>query len=89
VVNSILHDTFDFPGFDSSIHTCHIRLIGYGCLALVLILIVIGLIAEKRGLAAAGAITFFLPDFGRKLLNYKMSAQRVSPLLKTVYKGKY
>lgn len=41
-----------------------LRPIGYACLAVVLALIVLGLIAERRGLATAGALLFFLPVFG-------------------------
>jgi HEAT repeat protein/protein-S-isoprenylcysteine O-methyltransferase Ste14 len=42
----------------------HIRLIGYICLGLTLILIATGFILEKRGFASAGAIILFLPVFG-------------------------
>jgi protein-S-isoprenylcysteine O-methyltransferase Ste14 len=73
VANAILHDSFDFPGFDPGrepelaeafIRSNHLRLIGYGGLALLLILVVVGSIAEKRALASIGAIGFFLPVFG-------------------------
>ncbi len=42
----------------------HIRIIGYGCLGLILILIVLGFVLEKRALASVGAIFLFLPVFG-------------------------
>jgi HEAT repeat protein/protein-S-isoprenylcysteine O-methyltransferase Ste14 len=42
----------------------HIRLIGYGCLGLIVILIVLGFILEKCALASLGAIFLFLPVFG-------------------------
>ena len=42
----------------------HIRLGGYICLGLILILIVAGFVLEKQGLASAGAIILFLPVFG-------------------------
>ena len=42
----------------------HVRIIGYGCLGLILILIVLGFVLEKRALASVGAIFFFLPVFG-------------------------
>ncbi|MEJ2636847.1 MAG: HEAT repeat domain-containing protein [Calditrichia bacterium] len=42
----------------------HIRLIGYICLGLILILIAAGFVLEKQGLASAGAIILFLPVFG-------------------------
>jgi protein-S-isoprenylcysteine O-methyltransferase Ste14 len=42
----------------------HVRLIGYGSLALVVILTIAGLVAEKRGLASLGGFALFLPTFG-------------------------
>jgi len=41
-----------------------LRPIGYACLIAVLALIVIGLVAERRRMALAGAALFFLPVFG-------------------------
>ena len=41
-----------------------LRPVGYACLIGVLVLIVMGLIAERRRLAFAGALLFFLPVFG-------------------------
>jgi protein-S-isoprenylcysteine O-methyltransferase Ste14 len=41
-----------------------LRPIGYACLVSVLALIIWGLIAERRRLAFAGAVLFFLPVFG-------------------------
>jgi protein-S-isoprenylcysteine O-methyltransferase Ste14/putative flippase GtrA len=73
VVNAMLHDSFDFPTndpvrqpelFERFILSHHLRLIGYGALGLLLILVVVGVLTEKRGLAATGAIGFFLPVFG-------------------------
>ena len=42
----------------------HIRLIGYICLGLIIVLIILGFVLEKRGLASTGAILLFLPVFG-------------------------
>jgi len=42
----------------------HLRLIGYGCLALIVILIVVGFAKEKTGWASAGVLVLFLPVFG-------------------------
>lgn len=42
----------------------HIRTIGYLCLALLLILIIVGFALEKHRLASTGAIFLFLPVFG-------------------------
>ena len=41
----------------------HIRLIGYACLGLTLVLIVAGFVLEKHRLASAGAVILFLPVF--------------------------
>ena len=41
-----------------------LRPVGYACLIGVLALIVLGLVAERRRLAFAGALLFFLPVFG-------------------------
>jgi protein-S-isoprenylcysteine O-methyltransferase Ste14 len=42
----------------------HVRLIGYGSLGLIVILTIVGLITEKRGLASLGSVALFLPTFG-------------------------
>lgn len=42
----------------------HLRPIGYICLALVVVLIVIGFVTEEAGWSAAGAFVLFLPVFG-------------------------
>jgi len=47
------------------LQTYHLRLIGYSCLVLIIILIVVGFITNKSGLSSAGAIILFLPVFGQ------------------------
>ena len=42
----------------------HIRLIGYICLGIIIILIIIGFVLEKRAMASMGALFLFLPVFG-------------------------
>jgi HEAT repeat protein/protein-S-isoprenylcysteine O-methyltransferase Ste14 len=42
----------------------HLRLIGFGCLALIVILIVVGFVTERTGWTSAGALVLFLPVFG-------------------------
>jgi len=42
----------------------HLRLIGYGCLVLIVILIVVGFATEKTGWASVGVLVLFLPVFG-------------------------
>jgi protein-S-isoprenylcysteine O-methyltransferase Ste14 len=80
MINSLLHNIIDFPGYDSS-HEIHqsktasfmdsyyIRFIGYGCLAFIILLIVAGFITKKSGLVSAGAIAIFLPVFGHFSFN--------------------
>jgi len=72
-INKSFQSTVEFPGYDPGrqperaeawFETYHVRTIGYTALALVFVLIVVGLIAERRGLASAGAIVLFLPVFG-------------------------
>src|SRR5512139_1335754 len=41
-----------------------LRLVGYGCLALIVIMIAVGFITEKSGWTSAGALVLFLPVFG-------------------------
>jgi protein-S-isoprenylcysteine O-methyltransferase Ste14 len=43
----------------------HLRLIGYICFGLMIILIVAGFITGKKGLASAGALLLFLPVFAQ------------------------
>ncbi len=42
----------------------HLRWVGYACLALIVILIVVGFMTEKTGWTSAGALFLFLPVFG-------------------------
>lgn len=76
LVDLFLYQKFDFPdvgtgsGADSEFKTdlyfeyYHLRLIGYCCFALIIILIVVGFITDNSGLSSAGAIVLFLPVFG-------------------------
>ena len=80
ILNSFLQNIIDFPGYDSS-HEIHrnetasfmdsyyIRIIGYFCLAIIVVLIVVGFITKKSGLVSAGAIAIFLPVFGHFSFN--------------------
>jgi len=43
----------------------HLRLIGYICFGLMIVLIAVGFITGKRGLASAGALMIFLPVFAQ------------------------
>jgi HEAT repeat protein/protein-S-isoprenylcysteine O-methyltransferase Ste14 len=76
MVDSFIGQKFNFPnigtgsGAESEFKTnvyfdyYHLRLIGYICFALIIIMIVIGFITEKIGLSSTGAILLFLPVFG-------------------------
>ncbi len=76
LVDSFLHRNFDFldvatgSGAESDYKTelylghYYLRLMGYCCLALIVILIVTGFITGKSGLSSAGAVFLFLPVFG-------------------------
>ena len=50
----------DVEGF---MNANHVRLIGYVSLASLLVLIVVGMITEKKGLASVGGIVSFLPTY--------------------------
>jgi len=42
----------------------YVRPIGYACLGVVIALIILGFVTERRGLSSLGSIAFFLPTFG-------------------------
>ena len=80
LLNSFLQNIIDFPGYDSShqmyrnettsfVDSYYIRIIGYSCLAIIVVLIVIGFLTKKSGLVSAGAILIFLPVFGHFSFN--------------------
>jgi protein-S-isoprenylcysteine O-methyltransferase Ste14 len=52
----------------------HIRLIGYACLAGLVLLIIAGLIVEKRGLSFLGGIASFLPIYGYYVIHMSFLA---------------
>lgn len=73
LASRVLLNHLDTPSFDPTYHpeeteafirAHHLRALGIGGLALTIVLIVAGLAAERRGMAAAGALAFFLPVFG-------------------------
>lgn len=72
-MNRSIRENFDVPDIhpviepelvDEFMRSNHVRLIGYSCLAVVILLIVVGFTTEKKGLSSAGAIVFFLSTFG-------------------------
>jgi len=73
VLNRVIRENLDVPDIHPVIEPAlieefmgrnHVRLIGYTCLAVVIILMVVGLITQRKGLSSLGAIAFFLPTFG-------------------------
>jgi protein-S-isoprenylcysteine O-methyltransferase Ste14 len=72
-LSGLLIERFDFPGFDATYHpeqteafigAHHLRIIGAVGFAVTLVLIALGLVAERGGIAATGALIVFLPVFG-------------------------
>jgi protein-S-isoprenylcysteine O-methyltransferase Ste14 len=47
-------------GVDRFMASNHVRLIGYGCMGIVLLLTIVGLVTERRGLASFGSLGFIL-----------------------------
>ena len=71
--NKIIRENFEVPDIhpviepeliEQFMNSNHVRLIGGLSLAIIVILIAVGFITEKRGLTSLGAIAFFLPTFG-------------------------
>jgi len=52
-----------YAGLDRFMASRHIRAIGYACVALIVLLALVGLLTEKRGLASLGSIGFILPVY--------------------------
>jgi protein-S-isoprenylcysteine O-methyltransferase Ste14 len=59
-----LHPVIEPELIEQFMSSNHVRLIGYSCLVVVTVLIVVGLFTEKRGLSSLGAIALFLPTLG-------------------------
>ncbi len=67
VLNAVLRPLFpDIYWEPESIEALmgYARPIGYACLLVVVALIVVGFITERRGLSSLGSLAFFLPSFG-------------------------
>ncbi len=71
-VTPLIRKNFDTPEIEQAIRSDvegfmssnHVRVVGYVCLTLLIILIIVGLITEKSGLSSMGGIAFFLPTYG-------------------------
>jgi len=57
-------DTLSDYKTDLYLRHYRLRLVGYACLALIVIMIVVGFVTEKSGWTSAGALFLFLPIFG-------------------------
>jgi len=71
ILASLFHNVGLIPDVDPSIQPEIVekfmliaRPIGYICLVLVAILIIVGFITKRKNLSSAGALIFFLPTFG-------------------------
>jgi protein-S-isoprenylcysteine O-methyltransferase Ste14 len=81
LLESLLFEHAGFPGLDHGrddlsgfmtevyISALHLRWIGYACLGLVVLFIILGFITRRSGWALAGAFTLFLPVFGQFALS--------------------
>lgn len=63
-----------YAGIDQFMTSNHIRVIGYTCVALMILLAFAGLITEKRGLASLGSIGFILPIYAYFMLHMSFLA---------------
>ena len=81
LIDAAANKIFGFPGFDQGVSELnsyksdlfisefHLRLIGYICLALIILFIALGFITKKSGWAWVGALGLFLPVFGQVALS--------------------
>ncbi len=63
-----------YAGIDRFMVSQHVRLIGYACVALVILLALLGLVTEKKGLASLGSIGFILPVYAYFVLHMSFLA---------------
>ena len=63
-----------YAGIDRFMASKQIRAIGYACFALVVLLALVGLITQKRGLASLGSIGFILPIYAYFVLHMSFLA---------------
>jgi protein-S-isoprenylcysteine O-methyltransferase Ste14 len=63
-----------YSGIDQFIASNHVRAIGYICVVLMILLALVGLITEKRGLASLGSLGFIFPIYAYFLLHMSFLA---------------
>jgi protein-S-isoprenylcysteine O-methyltransferase Ste14 len=61
-------------GIDRFMDSRHVRVIGYACLALVILLALVGLLVDRKGLACLGSIGFVLPIYAYFVLHMSFLA---------------
>jgi protein-S-isoprenylcysteine O-methyltransferase Ste14 len=61
-------------GIDQFMASKHVRAIGYGCIALVVVLALAGFVTEKRGLASLGSVGFVLSIYAYFVLHMSFLA---------------
>jgi protein-S-isoprenylcysteine O-methyltransferase Ste14 len=63
-----------YSGIDQFMASNHIRVIGFICCSLMILLAILGLITKRRGLASLGSIGFILPVYAYFLLHMSFLA---------------
>jgi protein-S-isoprenylcysteine O-methyltransferase Ste14 len=63
-----------YSGIDNFMASKNVRAIGYSCIVILILLVVIGLITEKIGLASFGSFGFILPIFAYFMLHMSFLA---------------
>jgi protein-S-isoprenylcysteine O-methyltransferase Ste14 len=63
-----------YAGIDGFMASNHVRAIGYGCLALVVLLALAGLVTGRRGLASLGSLGLILPIYAYFVLHMSFLA---------------
>jgi protein-S-isoprenylcysteine O-methyltransferase Ste14 len=71
-VDSLSHEIYS--GIDQFMVSRNVRAIGFTCVVLIMLLAMIGLITEKRGVASLGSIGFILPIFAYFMLHMSFLA---------------
>ena len=61
-------------GIDRFVDSRHVRVIGYACLALVILLALVGLVIDRKGLACLGSIGLILPIYAYFVLHMSFLA---------------
>jgi len=63
-----------YSGIDRFMASRYVRVVGYACFALVVLLAMVGLVVERRGLAFLGSIGFILPIYAYFVLHMSFLA---------------